>query len=223
MRRLLLFCTVTVLALAATTPAATTWYYDSGTPYLQFSNSPFSGLTFNTFYLEDFEDQLLNTPGVSVDRGYITSSTYSSIYVDSVDIDGDGAIDGSGNAGESWFYGTGSTGITFTFNPLPTHVGIVWTDGSGTTRFEAFDSGGISLGTIGPVSIADGVYTGTTAEDRFFGVSNPDGIWKIKISNTSAGIEVDHLQYGVIPAPGAILLCSIGAGFVGCLRRRKTI
>jgi hypothetical protein len=33
--------------------------------YASASDSPFNGLNFSYFYLEDFEDLLLNTPGVS--------------------------------------------------------------------------------------------------------------------------------------------------------------
>jgi hypothetical protein len=210
---------VAVLAISTAAPAEM-WY--GPTPYLSFADSPFNGLPFMSFSLEDFEDGLLNTPGVTVSGGYLTTTNPSFIpYIDSVDGD-DGAIDGSGLNGESWFFTTGSTGLTFTMNPLPTHVGIVWTDGSGTTTFEAFGPGGASLGTIGPVAIADGTYTGTTAEDRFFGVSDPGGIWKINIRNARAGIEVDHLQYGVVPVPGAALLAALGLGAAGIkLRRRR--
>ena len=143
---------------------------------------------------------------------------------------------------EPW---TGAAGITFTFDAtvlghLPTQAGIVWTDGAGTTTFEAFGPGGVSLGQIGPVSIADGAITGETAEDRFFGVINAGGISAIHISNTSGGIEVDHLQYGIfgaapppppptttIPVPtlseGALALLTLVAaafGFVVLGRRR---
>src|SRR4030095_13348976 len=92
------------------------------------------------------------------------------------------------------------------------------TDGEGTTLFEAFGPGGVPLGQIGPVAIADGSFSGTTAEDRFFGITNPAGISAIRISNTSGGIEVDHLQYGIfgaappppptaVPPPSHTALC----------------
>ena len=57
-------------------------------------------------------------------------------------------------------------------------------------------------------------------EDRFFGVFNATGIGSISISNTSGGIEVDHLQYGAataappsVPEPATLLL--LGTGLVG--------
>jgi len=177
------------------------------TPYLSRNDSPFAAsITAGNTYLETFESGALTTPGVAIGGGSVIAP---SGITDSVDAD-DGAIDGSGTGGHSVF-GNGPTGITFTFDAtalghLPTQVGIVWTDGAGTTLFEAFGPGGVPLGQIGPVAIADGSISGTTAEDRFFGVINPGGISSIRISNTSGGIEVDHLQYGVFgvvapPAP----------------------
>lgn len=165
-------------------------------PYLSSADSPFdTGAA--TYVLETFEDGLFNTPGV-------TASGSNQVVgpgglADSVDSD-DGAIDGSGTLGRSYFHGSGGTGITFIFDAavlggLPTEVGIVWTDGAGTTSFQAFGEGGVSLGTIGPVPIADASHTGGTSEDRFFGIIHAAGIASIKVTNTSGGIEVDHLQF----------------------------
>jgi hypothetical protein len=172
------------------------------TPYLSFDDSPLKGLSFSYFHLETFEDHLFNVPGVSADFGGVTSVVFGPSIHDSVDGD-DGMVDGSGLGGDSFFAPNGPGGITFTFNSavlgsLPTHAGIVWTDGGGGSlvTFEAFDRDGKSLGIVGPVAIADFSNNGETGEDRFVGVINEDGISAIKIRNTSGGIEVDHLQYG---------------------------
>jgi hypothetical protein len=172
------------------------------TAYTSFVDSPFNGVDFSAgyFHLENFEDLALNVPGVGQIGG---SAIGPGGLTDSVDED-DGAIDGSGTNGHS-FFGSGPAGITFQFDDstlgsLPTHAGIVWTDGEGTISFEAFDQNGASLGTIGPFSdpgvVPDASFSGGTAEDRFFGATNDSGISKIFISNTSGGIEVDHLQFG---------------------------
>jgi hypothetical protein len=224
--RLVTLIAATVFLISAPASAAT---FYGPTAYLSFADSPFAGLGLSNFQLETFEDNLLNTLGVSANLG----SPYGpSSITDSVDGD-DGLINGFGTGGHSFFSGGGSTGITFTFDAsalggsLPTYAGIVWTDGAGTTLFEAFGPGMVSLGTIGPVSIADGTITGETGEDRFFGVSDPSGILAIKISNTAGGIEVDHLQYGpaaAIPLPGTVWLLGSGlAGLIGFGRKFKRI
>jgi hypothetical protein len=177
------------------------------TGYTSFNDSPLKGLDFSGgyFHLEDFEDNLLNVPGVTASTG---APNGPSGITDSVDAD-DGAIDGSGLQGHSFFSGGGSGGITFTFDQaalgsLPTHAGIVWTDGEGTVTFDAFDENGVSLGQIGPVSdpgvFPNNTITGETGEDRFFGAQNDNGISKIFISNSAGGIEVDHLQFGAVSA-----------------------
>jgi hypothetical protein len=222
--RLGILMAVAVLLVAAPTSAASLL---GPTPYLSFADGPFAGLGLANFQLETFEDNLLNTPGVSANFG---APFPPGGITDSVDAD-DGSVDGSGTGGHSFFSGSGATGIIFTFDAaalggsLPTNAGIVWTDGSGTTLFEAFGPGLVSLGTVGPVAIADGTFGGTTAEDRFFGVSDPGGILAIKISNTAGGIEVDHLQYGnaaaVVPLPGAVWL--LGSGLLGLVGWRRRI
>ena len=217
------------------------------TPYTAQAESPFFGVDFSAgyFHVENFEDELLNMPGVTASAGSVFGP---GSITDSVDAD-DGAIDGSGTAGTSFFSGSGAAGISFSFDAevlgaLPTHAGIVWTDGSGTIQFEAFDAEGASLGTIGPFSETgspDDNFNGGTAEDRFFGFADAAGISRIHISNTAGGIEVDHLQYGageavsppppppppgVIPLPapiwaGMAMFATAGAAYRRITRRPR--
>ncbi|MEL7447639.1 MAG: thrombospondin type 3 repeat-containing protein [Pseudomonadota bacterium] len=173
-------------------------------PYLSFADSPFSpanGGQFDEFYLEDFEDFALDTPGVSGSGMVFTSPTNA----DSVDAD-DGIIDGNGSGGVSYRAGPPIPTVAFDFEPIfdgnyPSHVGLVWTDGlpmNITTTFEAFDGNGASLGLI-EAMIADGSNTGETADDHFFGAVSTIGISRVTISNNNVdtfSVEMDHLQYG---------------------------
>ena len=87
---------------------------------------------------------MFNLPGVTAaGNNLLLSSAFGSTAVDSVDAD-NGAIDGNGqrvgNMGEA-YWANGSPGFTFTFvGPLPTHAGVVWTDGAGLVSFLTWDS-----------------------------------------------------------------------------------
>jgi hypothetical protein len=92
-----------------------------------------------------------------------------------------------------------------TLGGLPTHVGLVWTDGVNNILFEAFGPGGVSLGTLTGTH-ADGDYFGGTGDDRFYGVYNAAGVERIEIRATSGGgLEVDHIQYGSAGTSGPVL------------------
>lgn len=201
MRSLLAVLIVGVVAGRA--PATPTCFGPS--PYLQKSDSPFdmSGLG-TTFFLDDFEGPT-RVAGVTPSTGSLVGFPMS--IIDSVDAD-DGTIDGSGLMGHSWFSGDGAGGVTWTFDPVtlggfPTEAGIVWTDGGGQVSFKAIAADGTTvLCDSGPVSdpgvFPDGSNNGETAEDRFFGVADADGIASIFLSNSSGGIEMDHVQFGAI-------------------------
>lgn len=225
---------LTVAALVATSSISMAHATLIGpSPYLGSAGSPFSPAAgFTYFHLENFEDHLLNTPGVTASAGVVASRVFGGSLNDSVDAD-DGLVNGNGSRGDNLFFGSGNTGISFIFDArvlgsLPDAVGIVWTDGGGTISFEAFDALNQSLGVL-LGSHADGSFSGTTSEDRFYGATSPGGISRMRISNTLGGIEVDHLQYGLrgnisnVPEPATLALMGIGlAGFAGTRRRMST-
>lgn len=219
---------------AAVAPAATLY---GPTPYLSYDDSPFKGLSFSYFHLDDFESGSTPTPGyTSTTGGQIVAS---GAFTDSVDVDIDG-INGSGNAGRSWFSAGSTSKFTFVFNSavlgsLPTHAGVVWTDvgnvtsgstGIGDVTFSAFDSGDSLIQSINGFNMGDSSVAGATAEDRCFGIYFAGGISRIEISMAnSQDWEVDHLQYGTlnpIPEPEQWLLMALGvAAVAGAVRRRK--
>ena len=64
-----------------------------------------------------------------------------------------------------------------------------------------------------------------TTFTEFFNVVTP-GIYSLSfegIGGDNVGMLLDNVSVSTIPAPGAILLGSFGAGFVGWLRKRKII
>lgn len=218
------------LCAAASTQAAAPVFVNPTTAYLSSADIPAG------FYaggaptlLDNLEDgsldaTLTGTNGVLLDVGFGGAR-------DSVDAD-DGVIDGNcgpQTAGRcvSWFNGNGAQGVTFTFvgsGSLPTAFGLVWTDGGGTINFSAIGADGQSLGGIAASGFADSSFGGTTGEDRFFGVQFAGGIRSITISNSSGGIEVDHIQYGQmapVPEPESWALMAAGLLGVAAIRRNR--
>ncbi len=175
------------------------------TPYRSWADSPFTGILFSYFHLEDFEAGQIVVPGVRLHRGpqILGAKAHQTRFVDSVDED-DGNLDGSGSSGHSLWSADHAT-IRLSFDPdllcgLPTHVGVVWTDAAASrdaqVTLAAFDPSGVRLAEVQSVLKADGVITGTVSEDTFLGVHAPEGIAEVRLSHRVFNFEIDHLQFG---------------------------
>ncbi len=228
MKREIACCAVILMgAMAGPVMAGAEFIFDD-MPYVSSGNSPFDLFGPDSdFFLETFEDGLLNTPGL---MGFGGEIRFPSNFTDSVDAD-DGVIDGFGLDGHNYwaFFGKGGLGplARFEFDEetlggLPRSVGIVWTDGNfdATTTFSAWGPKGELLGTMDFVFGDDG-HQGSTAEDRFMGVIFEGGISAIEVSANLGRIELDHVQYGdIIPAPGVLALLGLSGLLTGRSRRR---
>lgn len=219
-------------------------------PYLSERDSPFlngdvSRGVFREFFLEDFEDGELNTPGVYYPLLSLTHPgvVAPSPFTDSVDGDS-GPIDGDGISGHSlrsrtsvvalsdppqvmWF-------IRFAFDRdelgyLPNTFGFVWTDGmqDSKVKIELFDEDSNMFATHKYSEFfGDEFFTGTTSDDRFVGVVSDREIFTVQITSRHVGqgpaFEMDHLQYGLlVPEPNGTMMFLIGVLCLA-LRQRRT-
>jgi hypothetical protein len=172
-------------------------------PYTSKNDSPFKSLesTGTYFYIEDFEDGVADTPGLTIDKGAVLSTGPN---VDSVDQD-DGLLDGSGSKGKSWL-STYDKDLVFSFNKdllsgkYPNHAGLVFTDTYPTTlllTLEAYGVDGKVVGKMGPMTLGDSTtYAGQTLDDKFIGFKSKVEIKAIAIKAERGNYELDHVQYG---------------------------
>lgn len=144
------------------------------------------------FYLENFEDGLLNTPNIAT-PGEPFSVASPGANTDSVD-----------NNGRSLFASAATITLTFVDveGQLPTRAGVVISDTAITANapFTFFVMSGEGEPGIFNVNIGDNSPVASTGDDRFVGFSCPDGIAYIQISAPIANFELDHLQYERVSA-----------------------
>jgi hypothetical protein len=114
-------CACLIAGLIAAAPASAAPTLIGPTPYAGFPDSPFKGVSFSQFYLEDFESGQLGSPGVSASNntpGQSLGMVSSGGTTDSVDAE-DGAIDGLGRNGYSFGEpnnaSSGELGYTFEY------------------------------------------------------------------------------------------------------------
>ena len=187
-----LWCVAASTAHAQVTPLGPT-------PYRSFADSPFQGGSFQWFILLTAEVGHTVAPGIRIinQSGADVLTTGPGGITDSVDGD-DGIIDGLGSEGRSYFTCPSFIDIRFDaaiLGSLPTHAGVVWTDGAGLVTVQAYSSDGGLLATV-TGDTSDGNFSSGTAEDRFYGFIFPGGIARLTIGDQNNCIEVDHIQAG---------------------------
>lgn len=217
------FAIIFVAIAAAVNSASAGFTFLGPTPYLSRADSPFPVDGSNpNFFLEDFEDGELNTPGIFQP---LHPATHGSVIhphhlTNSVDSD-DGLIDGDGTGGHSmaanayvvfptdpphsWSdlrFGFDSTELGF----HPNAFGFVWTDGiaPNKVRIEVFGGDWQLLGQ-GEFQGLGGALPGDTSDDRFLGVVSSAPFEFVQITSMYPGspdtFQIDHVQYGLIAVP----------------------
>ncbi len=105
---------------------------------------------------------------------------------------------------------------------LGTHAGQavgfdVYFNGLGPLTIDYYGSGGTQLGQVTVSGAAGTLFLGITFDQPVNSFS-----W-LATGGAQLNTGLDNLYTGTIPAPGAILLGSLGAGLVGWLRRRRAL
>jgi hypothetical protein len=185
-------------------------------PYAQRSDSPWAaGIRQGSIYVEDFEDGLVNTTGLSMALGIMSPGG-------SVDED-DGILgnqDDDTFHGRNWYAGASGPSLTaraeFTSDAsghYPTYAGwVIDTYEDQDAFFEAYDPSG-NL-------VASYRYILEWGDYQFVGVYAPQGIGAIQ-SRNNFNLSIDHVQYGyAIPEPGTALLTATAALAAASRRRR---
>jgi hypothetical protein len=190
--------------------------------YASFADSPFRGLDFSFFHLETLSPGP-NAPGVG-SHGSATTRTFGGLAVD-------GNANSFGDLHPVIFLSFFATANT----PLPTHVGLVWTQG-GFPRDPSIGPGdiGVLFLDTGRRIIAEleaPIPPGHAGSPGiFFGASDPDGIGGLLMFTptlSTFGINIDHLQYGrlatrdgaTLPEPATLVLAAAALLAMAGMRR----
>jgi hypothetical protein len=210
MKRLITICFVVGLMFAIGTPVANA-VYTIGTP------SPNLSPVFGT--LVNFDDQPTGTPVlwndyVSVGVASITEQTGAGLafarYAGTQSMPnyvGTGAGHEIGGANMGWD-GT----IWIDLASPASQIGIGVANGRGPEFLTVYDS---ALNMLESYQVHNGI--------NVYGVITRAAYDISRIEITGDFFAIDDLQFNAIPAPGAILLGSIGVALIGWLRRRRTI
>ena len=206
MKKLALICTLVGLISAGSAEAAVTLTFDE-LPTQPVDGLSYSGVTF----------------GYTIDGVPSTDATYNGIGPGSLTYLQDSALEGNTQ---------GVLTLDFISPIDQLEFGIALNTYSATTPGYAvslFDESLVLVGTyygdMNPLilwSEDQFMYSGASVSRAVIGF-NEQVARRFAIDNLTFNTAADTGPVSTIPAPGAILLGSIGAGLVGWLRRRKTL
>ncbi len=210
MKKLITICVAAGLMFAVGTPVAN-GSISYGTP------SPSLSPTFGT--LVNFDDKAVGIPVLAND--YVSFGVTSIVELEGLGFFGRynstqsaPSYVGTGSSGERGTDASGGWDGTIQIDlALPASlVGIgIANNSGGTETFSVYDSVGSLLES----------YTVTTGTNVYAVITR--GTYDIsRLVITGDFFAIDDLQFNAIPAPGAILLSSIGVGIVGWLRKNRT-
>jgi hypothetical protein len=161
----------------------------------------------------DFDDQPTGTPILSDDYAAFGVASITELTVGTPAFARYAGTQSQPNyIGTGFDYGWNGI-IRFDLAKPASQIGIGVADGSGGPEIlSVYNSGGVLLES----------HTLTGGANIYAVITRP--IYDIsRIELSGEFFAADDLQFNVIPAPGAVLLGSIGAGIVGWLRRRRTL
>ncbi len=201
MKKLITMCSIVGLILAVSGAAQATVTYD-----------------FSTMGYSDMQD----VEPLSLDSLVITSEYGATYYQTSY----------GGGIGSAYLGNTGD--LYLTFSKAIDQISV--TAGNGAGDSDAFSLYLYEFGTSNFLGRYDTPVFGGAAEPQWYTLSvsaSNVGYVLWDPGNSGAlpgvmglpygGVVMTDLSYNVIPAPGAILLGSIGVGLVGWMRRRRTL